>query len=249
MYICYMKYYIYKLIDPETKEIRYIGKSVDPKKRFYGHIYDKSKSHKASWIKSLISKQQMPILELIEEFDTEEECFKAECFYIEKYRKEGQKLTNLHNGGLGGSSEYVRGSKSGSAKVDEETVLSILNDLLEDRLYITDIAKKYNVKPWLIYNIKRGSSWSHITNISKDNPIKRNANKINRKNHFANSSYNKEKSIKVEQYSLDGVFIDIYDSISRASKISGESRDNIESSINNKIPKKLKFLWKKSIAN
>lgn len=25
-----MKYYIYKLLDPETKEIRYIGKSVDP---------------------------------------------------------------------------------------------------------------------------------------------------------------------------------------------------------------------------
>lgn len=245
-----MKYYIYKLLDPETMDVRYVGKSVDPQKRFYAHIYDKSKSHKASWIKSLISKQMLPILEIVEGFDTEEDCFNAECFYIEKYRNDGANLTNLHNGGRGGSSEYVRGSKSGSAIVDEETVLMILNDLLEDKLYITDIARKYGVAKTLVYNIKRGVSWSHLTGISKENPFpKRECNKKNRKDTFKNSSYNDTISIQVEQYTLNGEFIKTHKSISEAVRESKEFRDKIEDCINGKISKTLKFLWKRKITN
>jgi predicted GIY-YIG superfamily endonuclease len=57
------KYYIYTLSDPITNEIRYIGYSKDPKKRYANHLcISKLKSKKNSWIKSLKNKGLKPIM-------------------------------------------------------------------------------------------------------------------------------------------------------------------------------------------
>ena len=42
-YICGMNTYIYALTSPITNEIKYIGKSDNPKTRLYGHIKDSRK--------------------------------------------------------------------------------------------------------------------------------------------------------------------------------------------------------------
>ena len=54
-----MKTFIYGLCDPETNEIRYIGKSNQPKKRLQDHIYscERTVTHKNNWIKSLLNKK------------------------------------------------------------------------------------------------------------------------------------------------------------------------------------------------
>ena len=48
-----MDVFIYSLSDPRTGEIRYVGKTVNLKRRLYGHLYDDEKTHKSAWIKSL----------------------------------------------------------------------------------------------------------------------------------------------------------------------------------------------------
>jgi group I intron endonuclease len=63
--------YIYSLIDPQTNEVRYIGKSINPKRRYYEHIkyVNNNNSHKSNWIKKILSQGLKPRLEIIEECD------------------------------------------------------------------------------------------------------------------------------------------------------------------------------------
>ena len=54
--------FIYTLSD-KSGNIRYIGKSNTPRKRLYSHIIEcktDRKSHKISWIKSLLNKNEVP---------------------------------------------------------------------------------------------------------------------------------------------------------------------------------------------
>ena len=92
---------IYKLIDPFTTRVRYIGKTKeDLGIRLYGHIYIAKTEHneKAKWINSLIDKGVKPIIEIIE---TVKECEweEKERFYIKKYRKSEKNLLNIGDGG------------------------------------------------------------------------------------------------------------------------------------------------------
>jgi len=60
--------YIYSLIDPDTNEVRYIGKTSNIKRRYYEHTTNiKSNSHKSNWIRKLHTDGKSPILNIIEE--------------------------------------------------------------------------------------------------------------------------------------------------------------------------------------
>ena len=48
-----MKTYIYGLVDPETTEIRYIGKTIRPKERLQNHMNEVSNCHRSNWLQSL----------------------------------------------------------------------------------------------------------------------------------------------------------------------------------------------------
>jgi predicted GIY-YIG superfamily endonuclease len=51
-------YFLYKLIDPITKEVKYIGYTKRPKTRLWEHIRDAKvgiKTYKCDWIRSLIN--------------------------------------------------------------------------------------------------------------------------------------------------------------------------------------------------
>lgn len=81
--------FIYALVDPRTREIRYIGKSNDPKTRWQHHVWDskREKCHRSHWIRSLLSQELEPILEIIDEvLDSEWQA--AECAYVAFYRDE-----------------------------------------------------------------------------------------------------------------------------------------------------------------
>lgn len=92
--------YIYKLIDPITEEVRYVGKTGKLlHKRLATHISrsKEARNHKDCWILSLKSKGLKPRIELIEEaldVDWEE----RETYWISEYRKTGR-LTNVADGG------------------------------------------------------------------------------------------------------------------------------------------------------
>lgn len=94
--------HIYVLKDPETGEVRYVGKTTQSlEKRLYGHLREKNKTYKCNWINSLQKKNLQPIIESIEKasYETWAEC---EMYWIQFYKELGAKLVNSNAGGLGG---------------------------------------------------------------------------------------------------------------------------------------------------
>lgn len=98
---------IYSLNDPETGEIRYIGKTVgDIRDRLCAHLTPialSSKSHKNNWIKSLLKRGLKPTINLIEEIETSniEIHIEKEKYWIDYHKKIGCKLVNSTLGGEG----------------------------------------------------------------------------------------------------------------------------------------------------
>lgn len=101
-----MTTFIYTLSDPNTNQIRYVGKSDYPEYRLKKHCQinlDTNKgTRKEKWIRSLLRDDKFPILEIIDEVD-ECEWQLWEIYWISQIRTWGFDLTNLDDGGYGGS--------------------------------------------------------------------------------------------------------------------------------------------------
>jgi len=96
---------IYGLVDPDTKEIRYIGKSSyglkRPKEHFKPSNYMKQQNHKAHWIKKLKSQGKEPDIVILKDANSEEELNLLEIETIKEYREKYGNLTNGTDGGEG----------------------------------------------------------------------------------------------------------------------------------------------------
>jgi hypothetical protein len=95
------KPFIYGLVCPISNEIRYIGKSDNPRKRLQEHLDERRRNHRGNWIQSLRAQGLAPTLIILEETDTDlwQEC---ERWHIAAARAQGHRLTNQTNGGEGG---------------------------------------------------------------------------------------------------------------------------------------------------
>ena len=97
------EWYIYVLRDPRDNEVRYVGFTVNIKKRFHEHISEATrgiaKSHKARWINVLLNLDLRPIIEVIERGAGEWQS--VEQYWIRHYRMQGARLTNATDGGDG----------------------------------------------------------------------------------------------------------------------------------------------------
>ncbi len=114
---CKFKYKscIYMLECPISGEPKYIGQTIDLKRRSSQHLYSlKNKCKKTSWVKNLKAKGLKPIITILEECKPEELNF-WETHYISLYRSWG---FNLKNHDLGGNSHLGR-------KASEETKLKM----------------------------------------------------------------------------------------------------------------------------
>lgn len=90
--------FIYGLCDPDTGELRYIGKSNNPKKRLSNHLTSRFKSHRTSWIQSLLTKGRRPKLEILLEVpEVEWEFWEKDL--IKTFREGGADLVNTSSGG------------------------------------------------------------------------------------------------------------------------------------------------------
>lgn len=92
-------WYIYALVDPRSKEVRYIGKSEDPIRRLDDHMSDQhSRLRKSRWLKKLGCRPILRILDQGQGSGWQE----SERWWIKFYREEvGADLTNLTEGGEG----------------------------------------------------------------------------------------------------------------------------------------------------
>jgi len=95
----------YYLKDPDTKEIRYIGRTIDEKNRFRNHLYEakkKNRNKRERWVLSLLRRNKKPEMEVF----YSKECNIAEANFIEKvliksFIKKGYNLVNEEDRGIG----------------------------------------------------------------------------------------------------------------------------------------------------
>lgn len=97
---------IYGLCDPETGELRYVGKTSGTiRKRMVSHVgaarLKTDKRHSLHWIKSILDAGQMPDIFEIEIVPAGGDWQEAEMFWIAMFRSLGARLTNSTLGGDG----------------------------------------------------------------------------------------------------------------------------------------------------
>jgi hypothetical protein len=92
--------FIYGLVDPRTDEVRYIGKSDNPRSRLAAHLRDRSDNHRCHWLGELRSADLQPTLLILDEV-----CAwgwqDVEVSWIAYGRDQGWPLTNGTDGGDG----------------------------------------------------------------------------------------------------------------------------------------------------
>jgi hypothetical protein len=96
--------FIYTISD-EFHNIRYIGKSNNPKRRIHQHINEKSNPHKFYWLKSIINRGKFPIIEIIDEVPVDNWEY-WEMFWISSFKSWGFDLVNMDEGGKGRPNGY-----------------------------------------------------------------------------------------------------------------------------------------------
>ena len=92
--------YIYALLDPRDNEVRYIGKTINPKRRLSEHLADSKReyNYRAMWIKSLLKENLNPLIKFLKICPLSD-FVKYETEYIKLYKN--GKLTNSDETGQG----------------------------------------------------------------------------------------------------------------------------------------------------
>lgn len=105
------EYFVYKLTDPRTGLIRYIGMSMHPYQRFGAHLMlGENNLDKNKWIQELAKEHLIPEIGIIEKVaGSRESTLRRETHWIQHYLKEGMPLTNVLH-------------------VDRDSIAEVLND-------------------------------------------------------------------------------------------------------------------------
>lgn len=221
-----VKTYIYTLLDPVTKEVRYIGKTIQPLKyRLTSHINSSKKgnNYRINWIKSILNKNNKPLIRLLDECPWNQSQ-KREIFWIDLFKEQGFNLVNNTIGGEGCI----------GVKRSKEFVQNII-DNLSKKVYQYDLkgnyirsfknakiaGKKIGLKTYRKINAAAkkhgGMSWRFLwsyVKIDKFPPYKKNIGKMSYERH---NKGRKQLSCSLKQYTLDGVLLKSWSSIWEAS--------------------------------
>jgi hypothetical protein len=91
--------FIYALMDPRDKRVRYVGKADNPRRRLHRHLSSRAKCHRTHWLTQLKDAGLKPILNILREVPYAEWTY-WEQYFIQLYR-ETSALTNATDGGEG----------------------------------------------------------------------------------------------------------------------------------------------------
>lgn len=126
-----MNIYIYALCDPISFDVRYIGKTTDPHRRYRQHLSKRSlnrkkQTHKICWLKSLLNQSLLPVQQVLEICD-ETTWEQKESNWISFYKSIGSNLTNGTDGGYAGFKSTYKSRKG--KKLSEECKIKISETL------------------------------------------------------------------------------------------------------------------------
>lgn len=116
--------FIYALCEPETLNIRYIGKADDVNRRFRLHLREIKRypnTHKSRWIESVLKERRIPSLEILDEVPKNFWQL-YEQKHIQMAKNAGFDLVNGTEGGDGGA---TRSGKNFSEETRRRMSLSI----------------------------------------------------------------------------------------------------------------------------
>jgi len=207
-----IKFYVYVLKHPITQEIRYVGLTNNPKRRFYAHYSTKKKTYTSNWVFSLRKENLKPIMEIVFETDSEETCKQKETELIDFYSKNGAKLTNISCGGEVGiyNSEYL----PNNSIITFEEFFKYKKILETENIPILEISQKYNISKQTLYKIASGKLYNHKFGkyeVKRPDNIISNNKKLSgqkiKNTHYSNSKY-------IIECNLSGDILNIFNSIS-----------------------------------
>lgn len=137
---------LYGLFDPDTDELRYIGKADNSVKRLKTHLWDSrtAKRPVCQWIKGLVESGRTPRMQVLEVVDREE-WEDAEKRLIALHRKTAR-LLNLADGGAMPSQTKEQRIKAAKAsnKVQSESPMYAYN---RAKMEMGKLYKQYCKKP------------------------------------------------------------------------------------------------------
>lgn len=232
---------IYSLSDPDTGEIRYIGKTVKKlNKRLQGHIWaiKREKNHRTNWINSIINKNKIPVIKLICECSWENSQF-WEIHFIEKFKRQGFNLVNESIGGEGNLGlkynkerlhKHIEGLRNASKGVYQ---YDLKGNFIKKWRSLMDAAEALQLKNANICQCCNLGKKSHGGFIwSYDNPnifnIEKYKHKIPvfpKKTYLNNGFIRKQKAVKITNLKTNEIIITI--SIKEASDLTGKTKSGI----------------------
>jgi len=101
-------HFVYHLVDPADRKVRYIGKTTRPKARLAQHIAEAKKSQstrKKAWVKSLLDKNMAPVMVVVGAYCTESEGRKKES---EECKAHIRDIFNIHDPAKGAGDIKLR---------------------------------------------------------------------------------------------------------------------------------------------
>lgn len=248
--------YIYALIDPRTTEIRYIGKTINPKDRFRHHISKarratSPKEHSKRWIKTLLNEDLLPIMQILLTVEqTEWEYYEIEVIKL------FNNLTNMTEGGQSVwwsklSLEEQQSFRDKMKVVNKERPISDeTREIWRQNAIKTHTGRKCTVKHKKLMSEKMKGSGNHRfgTVASKETREKLSkAHKGQKRSEETKLKYRKLQTelngVKVNQYDLDGNYIATFNSTADAGRATSTHHSNIIACCKGRLKKTGGFIW------
>lgn len=239
-------FYIYELVDPITNEPRYIGHTINTYNRLHSHLTKskKGKSYKDIWIRKLLKQGITPILNIIDE--VESDVYFWEKFYIWLYKSWGMRLTNTALIIIGGGDTFTADFKKEARRLRmHEIMKSRYSDPVE-RVKLSQKCKKTWTDPALIEKaITYGKKSAELHRETKRERMRK---KWHDNPEWADKLItlcNIARSVQIEQIDEFGNVIKSFKSVTSAAKELKIAQSSISLVINGKRKSARGFYFKK----
>lgn len=152
---------VYKLTDPRTNEVRYVGVTHNIEQRYQYHIKDQAENEKTKWIQELKRESLLPEIEILETNLMPVQAIERERWWMQYYLEQGSRLTN----------KYIWQPSSMQVipqvvSLEEETTYTLEELICNLPIRLIDLDTKSGIHEETIKKIRRGRA-ARISTIRK----------------------------------------------------------------------------------